>query len=246
MPAGRVANLGGPLFRLTPLAAAPNSILSGSCPTAGLIDPTTSWFKSVYGAVQATSASRPLVEEAGRRLPGCRIFVQDVTRFEAQGQFDLVILIGGLHHVHAQSAEVLRRLCSALKPCGCLINFEPTQNNSIARAVRDRVYRRNTLFDAQTERGFDLSELNALYQGAGFQIVDQAFPGLLAYVLYYNPDAFPALNRGGVGLVRMLYALERRFYRSAPARWASFATLTLLTRRDSTHTSKSATVSTRA
>jgi SAM-dependent methyltransferase len=190
--------------------------------------------------------SRPLVEEAGRRLPGCRIFVQDVTRFEAQGQFDLVILIGGLHHVHAQSAEVLRRLCSALKPCGCLINFEPTQNNSIARAVRNRVYRRNTLFDAQTERGFDLSELNALYQGAGFQIVDQAFPGLLAYVLYYNPDAFPALNRGGVGLVRTLYALERRFYRSAPARWASFATLTLLTRRDSAHTSKSATVSTRA
>ena len=64
MPAGRVANLGGPLFRLTPLAAAPNSILSGSCPAAGLIDPTTSWFKSAYGAVQATSASRPLVEVA--------------------------------------------------------------------------------------------------------------------------------------------------------------------------------------
>lgn len=190
--------------------------------------------------------SRPLVEEASRRLPGRRIFLQDVTRFEAQAQFDLVILIGGLHHVHAQSAEVLGRLNGALKPGAVMINFEPTQNNAVARAVRDRVYRRNSLFDAQTERGFDLSELNALYESAGFQIVDQAYPGLLAYVLYYNPDAFPALNRGGVGLVRALYALERRFYRSAPARWASFATLTLLRRRDDAHTSKSATVSTRA
>lgn len=188
--------------------------------------------------------SRPLVEEAGRRLPGCQIFVQDVTRFEAQAQFDLVILIGGLHHVHAQSAEVLGRLSRALKPGGLMIGFEPTQNNAVTRAIRERVYRSNSLFDAQTERGFELRELNALYDAAGLRIVDQAYPGLLAYVLYYNPDAFPALNRGGVGLVRWLYALERRLYRSAPARWASFATLTLLERRDSAHTSKSATVST--
>ena len=190
--------------------------------------------------------SRPLVEEASRRLPGSRIFVQDITRFEAQAQFDVVMLIGGLHHVHAHSLEVLRRLSNALKPGGCMISFEPTHNNAIARRVRERIYRRNALFDAQTERGYDLAELNTLYAGAGLDILDQAFPGLLAYVLYYNPDAFPALNRGGVGLVRALYALERRLYRSAVARWASFATLTLLERRDHTHTSKSPTVSAKA
>jgi SAM-dependent methyltransferase len=188
--------------------------------------------------------SRPLVEEASRRLPGSRIFVADVTRFEAQAQFDVVMLIGGLHHVHAHSEDVLRRLCRALKPSGCMISFEPTQNNAIARRVRERIYLRNPLFDAQTERGYDLAELNALYASAGLEIVDQAFPGLLAYVLYYNPDAFPVLNRGGTGSVRALYALERRFYRSAVARWASFATLTLLRRCDAAHTSKSATSST--
>ncbi len=190
--------------------------------------------------------SRPLLEEASRRLPGCTLFVQDVTQFEAQAQFDVVILIGGLHHVHTQTAEVLQRLARALKPGGSMISFEPTQNNTITRSVRERIYRRNSLFDAQTERGYDLEELNALYAGAGLELLDQAFPGLLCYVLYYNPDAFPALNRGGVGLVRALYALERRIYRSAPARWASFATLSLLRRRDDTHTSKSATVSTSA
>jgi len=190
--------------------------------------------------------SRPLVEEASRRLAGCRVFMQDITQFEADTQFDLVILIGGLHHVHTHTAEVLRRLRLALKPGGVMISFEPTQNNAITRSVRDRIYRRNTLFDAQTERGYDLQELNALYAGAGLELLDQAFPGLLCYVLYYNPDAFPALNRGGVGLVRALYSAERRFYRSAVARWASFATLSLLRRRDDTHTSKPATVSTSA
>ena len=190
--------------------------------------------------------SRPLVEEASRRLPGCRLFVQDVTRFEADAQFDLVILIGGLHHVHEQTGEVLRRLGRALKPGGTMISFEPTHNNAITRAVRERVYRRNSLFDAQTERGYELDELNTLYRSADLEILDQAFPGLIAYVLYYNPDAFPALDRGGVALVRTLYALERRFYRSAAARWASFATLSLLRRRDNTQTSKSAILSTSA
>jgi hypothetical protein len=53
------------------------------------------------------------------------------------------------------------------------------------------------------------------------------YPGLAAYVLYYNPDAFPALNFGGPETVRRLFALERPFLRSAAARTLSFATLSL-------------------
>lgn len=174
--------------------------------------------------------SRSLVEEAQRRSPGCRIYEQDVTRFTADDEYDLVVLIGGLHHVHAHVGDVLARLARAMKPGALMLNFEPTQNNPIARAVRQHIYRRNSLFDDQTERGFDLEEINARYRGAGLRIMDQAYPGLLAYVLYYNPDAFPALNRGGVRVVRGLYALERRLYRSALARVASFATLSLLVR----------------
>ena len=172
--------------------------------------------------------SRPLVERAKEKFPSANIYVQDVTKFEGQEQFDLMILIGGLHHVYAHVSLVLKRLSSALKPGGYLINLEPTQNNPVYRWVRQRIYKKNDLFDDETEQAFDLSELNDLYCDAGLVIRDQMYPGLLAYIMYYNPDAFPALNIGSAKAVRSLFALERAFYRSWLARKMSFATLSLL------------------
>ena len=122
----------------------------------------------------------------------------------------------------------MQRLATALKPGGYMINLEPTQNNPLYRWARNRIYRENELFDDETEQAFDLPELNALYRDAGLEIRDQMYPGLLAYIMYYNPDAFPALNIGSSKSVRTLFTLEKSFYRSWPARIFSFATLTLL------------------
>jgi SAM-dependent methyltransferase len=175
--------------------------------------------------------SRPLVDRAKEKFPTANIYVQDVTKFAGQGQFDLMILIGGLHHVYAHVSSVLRKLATVLKPGGYLINLEPTQNNPAYRLLRQRIYRNNDLFDDETEQAFDLPELNNLYRDAGLVIQDQMFPGLLAYIMYYNPDAFPALNIGSSKTVRFLFALERAFYRSWLARKMSFATLSLLQKK---------------
>ena len=175
--------------------------------------------------------SRPLVERARKSFPGADIFVQDVTKFEGDERFDLMILIGGLHHVYGHVSSVMQRLATALKPGGYMINLEPTQNNPLYRWARNRIYRENELFDDETEQAFDLPELNALYRDAGLEIRDQMYPGLLAYVMYYNPDAFPALNIGSSKSVRTLFTLEKSFYRSWPARFFSFATLTLLQKK---------------
>lgn len=172
--------------------------------------------------------SRPLVERAREKFPGAKIYVQDVTKFEGQEQFDLMILIGGLHHVYAHVSLVLKRLSGALKPGGYLINLEPTQNNPVYRWVRQRIYKKNDLFDDETEQAFDWHELDALYRDAGLVLRDQMYPGLLAYIMYYNPDAFPALNLGSARAVRFLFGLEKAFYRSWLARKMSFATLSLL------------------
>lgn len=174
--------------------------------------------------------SRPLVDEARMRFPESKIFLADVTQFEPSEQFDLIILIGGLHHVYAHTAGVLKRLYSALKPGGHFINFEPTQNNRLFRLVRDRIYRGNHIFDADTERAFDLNDLNLSYVAAGFEIADQMYPGLVAYIMYYNPDAFPILNVGGTHWVRRIFRAETPFYRAAIASRLSFATLSLLTK----------------
>jgi hypothetical protein len=66
-----------------------------------------------------------------------------------------------------------------------------------------------------------------MFRGAGLVERYRSHPGLLAYVLYYNPYAFPRLNVGGVGAVDLLYALERPFHRSPVGRVLSFATLSI-------------------
>ena len=110
--------------------------------------------------------SRPLVEEAQFRYPGLDISIQDVTKYEATKEYDLIILIGGLHHVYAHTSDVLTRLTKALKPGGYFINFEPTQDNCIFRHIRERIYSKNLIFDEGTERAYDLSELNQFYRDA--------------------------------------------------------------------------------
>ena len=62
--------------------------------------------------------------------------------------------------------------------------------------------------------------------------VDEVYPGLLAYILYYNPDAFPALNIGGKFLVKGLFALDRLFWSGWIGRKLTFATMTIWKRND--------------
>jgi len=174
--------------------------------------------------------SRPLIDKARERFPEARIFVADALKFDEEQSCDMIILIGGLHHVYRYTDEVLSRLFRALRPGGHFINLEPTHNNPLFRRIRERVYKKNSLFDAETERAYELSDLNASYRRAGFKIIDQIYPGLLSYVLYYNPDAFPKLNLGGEWSVRAAFSIDRRFFRGFLGRYFSFATLTLLSK----------------
>ena len=125
------------------------------------------------------------------------------------------------------ATNVVNRLASCLAPNGLFINLEPTSGNPVFRWVRERIYARNSLFDEETERAFEVSELAMLFSNNNLKQVDQLYPGLLAYVLYYNPDAFPRLNIGTPGLVSFLVKLEKWLWRTKPARWFSFATLSI-------------------
>jgi SAM-dependent methyltransferase len=171
-----------------------------------------------------------LIERARELDPALDITMGNVLEFDASGldqPYDLIILIGGLHHVYAQAGEALGRLCTALRPGGHFISYEPTHDLAAVRWIRETIYGRNPLFDVETERGFLLSELNELFEGAGFELADQMYPGLLSYILFYNPDAFPLLNRGGSSLVKATFALDRPFLRNLLGRKLSFATLSL-------------------
>ncbi|MBB5445178.1 MULTISPECIES: class I SAM-dependent methyltransferase [unclassified Paraburkholderia] len=172
--------------------------------------------------------SEKMVEFAKEVRPTLFIEWDDVTSFKASDNpYDMIILIGGLHHVYSRAPEVIKNLAQSLRSGGYFINFEPTQNNWLTRFVRNRIYKSNDIFDEDTEQGFDYSDLDRYFREAGYTKVDQVYPGLSAYVLYYNPDAFPLLNIGGKAAVRFLFALDRLFWGNLIGRKLSFATMSL-------------------
>ncbi|BFU94416.1 MAG: hypothetical protein NTNFB02_11380 [Nitrospira sp.] len=177
--------------------------------------------------------SETMVNLARNHKPDLNIERHDVTTYQAGAhRFDLIILVGGLHHVYSRAQEVLIKLRDALRPGGFFVSFEPTHNNWFTRRIRQRIYESHDLFDADTERGFEYRDLDHYFKNAGYVKVDEVYPGLLAYILYYNPDAFPALNVGGKSLVKGLFALDRLFWSGWIGRQLTFATMSIWKRSD--------------
>ncbi len=169
-----------------------------------------------------------LVSKVNTSRPELKVNVGDVTKFDSEESYDLAVIIGGLHHVYRHTDDVLKRVHNSLKPGGLLICLEPTQNNPVFKMIRNQIYKKNDLFDQDTEQAYNLKDLNQSFMKAGFKILDQSYPGLLSYVLYYNPDAFPNLNLGGSLVVRTTYGLDKIFIRNKIGSFFSFATLSLL------------------
>ena len=168
--------------------------------------------------------SPKMVEEAKKKLPLENIFIQDITTFPEREKYDIILVIGGLHHVYKHSDKAVHNISSALKDNGLFVNFEPTHNNVLLRKVREFIYKRNSLFDDDTEHGFTTSELNSLMGKYNLTPSFQFYPGLLAYILWYNPDAFPLLNFGTTKATQKLIGLEKKLWTSSFARSFSFAT----------------------
>jgi hypothetical protein len=108
------------------------------------------------------------------------------------------------------------------------INFEPTNNFYLMEWIRKKIYKSNNLFDDETESDYKLSVLNNYYTNSGFKVIDQIYHGLLSYILYYNPDAFPILNIGSTFLVDILFKFDQMFFRNIIGKKFSFATLSIL------------------
>ena len=171
--------------------------------------------------------SQSMVKFAKKQNPEAIIWQQDITTYQADQYYDMVFLIGGLHHVHRHARQSLQNLAQALKPEGLLLSYEPTHNNILLRKIREYIYAKNALFDEDTERGFTTKELKRLFYKAQFKPVKQIFPGLLTYVLWYNPESFPMLNKGSTAMVDTIVNYEKKLWHSKIARYFSFSTLSV-------------------
>ena len=174
--------------------------------------------------------STEVVTRLKEKHPEVNVWQQDVSTFSSDDQYDIIILLGGLHHVPHIAGDVVKRLSERLSDTGIFISLEPTHGNRLFQSVREWIYRRNSLFDEQTERASSVAELRGFFESSGLEPSTIIYPGLLAYVLYYNPDAFPYLNIGRPGLVKAIWSMERPLVRGRLARSLSFATLSMWSR----------------
>ncbi len=183
----------------------------------------------ILGSYEGFDYSSILINKVKQNNKDLNVYVKDVSTFRSEKKFDIIIIIGGLHHVPSMCEEVVQNLRNNLNEQGAFIVLEPTHNNIIFRKIRERIYNKNTLFDEETEQAFTLKELNNLFLNNGYTLVDQIYPGLLSYILFYNPDAFPFLNIGGKGLVKLVFKIDSLFFRNYFGKKLSFATLSMYT-----------------
>ncbi len=171
--------------------------------------------------------SQELVRIANEIYPDLKIIHGNILNYTDKNKYDLVILLGGLHHVYSNVEKALQNINKLTEQGTLFINLEPTHNNWFFRKTRERIYKKNELFDCESEQGFELKELNSLFNSNGYEQIYQMYPGLIGYVLYYNPDAFEKLNIGTRFLVNAIFSIEKYFYTNFIGKYFSFATLTL-------------------
>lgn len=151
----------------------------------------------------------------------------DILKFNKKRKYDCVILIGGIHHVFKSAKKVINSINKSLKPGGIFINFEPTNNLWILSKIREMIYNRNSVFESSSEHDFKLCDYNKMLFNSGFKIIHQFYPGLLGYVLFYNPDAFPFLNKGGPKVSNLLCKIDIFLGKTFIGKYFSFNTFTI-------------------
>lgn len=201
-------------------------ILDAMCGFANNLDLLRQVLPSNF-TYEAFDYSDKIVEFAKSNHPEAYIYCQDICKLDQKDKYDIVILIGGLHHVYSNINIALNNIQNALKQSGYFINFEPTHNNIITKAIREYTYKHDDFFDETTEKDFTTDELNSLMADANLRPVFQFYPGLLAYVLWYNPDVFPKLNIGSMPFVKFYVNIEKKIWSTRFSRFFSFATYSL-------------------
>jgi SAM-dependent methyltransferase len=97
--------------------------------------------------------------------------------------FDVIAIVGGLHHLHPHLETAISELQRILKPGGYLCFVEP-HRGSLPDFIRQIWYRHDPLF-ASGEAAIDLTSLKTAF-AAHFQFKQEIYQGNLAYLFVLN------------------------------------------------------------
>jgi SAM-dependent methyltransferase len=118
-------------------------------------------------------------------VTGSEAIQGDLTRpLQHRRSFDAAIAIGGLHHCVVNLPQAIDNLAQLVKPSGVLLMMEPSADGVVER-LRNRWYRHDHYFDAQTEHALFHDELLRLTDGR-FRAEVVRYIGGPAYFLILN------------------------------------------------------------
>lgn len=145
----------------------PTRILEVGC-GAGF---SAEYLKGNYDSFVGVDYSENLINHAHRlnKYDGADFVVADINAVNYENEFDVIVMIGLLHHLDEPS-ETLSRLKGWLRPGGVIAANEPQSGNkliSMLRNVRKKVD--SAYSDEQLE--FSAAEMTAMYQTAGLEDV---------------------------------------------------------------------------
>lgn len=164
-----------------------------------------------FGRYVGIDHSQELVSVAADRhgKPGVEFHAGRVQDLAEPGSFDVVFVIGVLHHLE-DVGTALERMVAALRPGGWLVVNEPQPGNPVVSAAR-RVRKRVDKTYSADQVEFRSNELVSMFQAAGLDAVDVRPQGYLS-----TPFAEVPLPLGAVtslvarAAVRSDRAIERR------------------------------------
>lgn len=124
--------------------------------------------------------SRRLIEIAEKRNSSedARFEAIGVDEFEPRSPFDLIFMIGVLHHL-ADTERLLQKMVRWLEPGGYLLANEPQPANRLVRVARRLRTRWDASYSSDQEE-ISADRLRTLFEGAGLEAVTIRAQGFLS------------------------------------------------------------------
>ena len=139
--------------------------------------------------VSGLDISKVAMDSFRHRWPGARAVEGSILSPDLEyGSFDLVVIIGGLHHLHPHVHQAVGVIHKLLKPRGWFCFMEP-HSGSVWDLPRKIWYRLDRSLFASNEASIDLLQLESEH-AADFKVVKRAFAGSLGYLLVLNSMIF--------------------------------------------------------
>jgi len=155
----------------------------------------------VLEAMSGSGATTAFLKERGAIVSALDISEEEIARFRElwsdcdahcvsilntglpDNAYDVVVVMGGLHHVHPHLNEAVREIHRILKPGGYFCFVEP-HKGAFLDVLRRHWYRADRYF-LENEESIDLCQMQVDFSRS-FEFIRETFGGNIAYLLVLN------------------------------------------------------------